>query len=432
MQHKIALDQAEKEFGAQSQEMITAIEACVHCGFCLPTCPTYQVLGEEMDSPRGRIILMKNSLENRFPIQEALPFIDRCLGCMACVTACPSGVQYGNLLFPFRSHARQLSDGKFPPGVQKTTRDLVSRIFPYPDRFRKAAQFGLLTRPLSALLPGKLRNMLDLLPDKLPSPINLPEFSPARGRRRARVALLTGCVQQALDPEINLATLRVLNENGIEVFIVREQVCCGAILTHSGDMDGARKLARQNIKAFNKVIAGEYDALLTNAAGCGSGIREYPLLFAGREEEQAAHTLAKKTRDVSLFLFELGLVQPPALRHPLRVVYHDACHLLHAQSVSLAPRQLLQAIPGVTLLPLAQSEICCGSAGTYNLDQPLIARALGRQKVENILATGCDLVVTGNIGCIMQIGHHLHEQEQPIPVLHTFQLLDIAYQNRPA
>ncbi len=427
MQHAISQNQAQTTYAGQADGMIAAIEACVHCGFCLPTCPTYLVLGEEMDSPRGRIILMKAALENSIPAADTLPYIDRCLGCMACVTACPSGVRYENLLFPFRNQARQDSIGPGGNSSQKIKRKIASLTMPYPGRFRAAARLGGFVRPATGLLPDDLQSLVRLLPDNLPKPIQLPEVSPAKGKRRARVALLSGCVQQALAPEINQATLNVLTKNGVEVIIPVDQACCGAILHHIGDENGARKLGRQNMRAFAKVLTGEYDALLTNAAGCGSGIKDYAHLFIGFAEEEKAQALAEKTKDISLFLAELGLVPPPALQRPLRVAYHDACHLLHAQGISDAPRRLLQSIEGLTLLPIAQSEICCGSAGTYNFEQPEIAQELGRRKTENILATGCDLVATGNIGCMIQIRQQLRQQNQAIPVIHTIELLDLAY-----
>lgn len=427
MQHTISSQVASDKFGNQAEGMISAIEACVHCGFCLPTCPTYLVLEEEMDSPRGRIIIMKTAMEEGMLHKETLPYIDRCLGCLACVTSCPSGVHYENLLFPFRSHARE-DDGSSPITYQKVKRKLAARTISDPENFRKAAKLGKLARPAAGILPTDLRSMLDLLPDKIPQPVELPEISPAKGKRRARVALLSGCVQQVLSPDINQATLNVLNRNGIEVVIPKNQVCCGAVMNHTGDLEGARRYARLNFAAFQGVLMGDFDALLTNAAGCGSGIKEYPHLFVGLEEEQEAVLLANKTKDISQFLVEIGLVHPPALKRSIRVAYHDACHLLHAQSVSEAPRQLIRAIDGITLLPIAQSDICCGSAGTYNFEQPVIAKELGRLKVENILASGCDLVVAGNIGCIVQIQQALLNEKKALPVIHTIQLLDLAYQ----
>jgi glycolate oxidase iron-sulfur subunit len=401
--------------------MANAIEKCVHCGFCLPTCPTYVVLGEEMDSPRGRITLMKGALEGTLSIDETLPYIDRCLGCMACVTACPSGVPYAELLTPFRALAEeQRSRGV----VDRVARTLTRETMPYPNRFRLAAVTGRLAGPLQSALPAKLGAMMNLLPAEVPPAHPLPETIPAQGTRRARVALLAGCVQQVLAPEINWATVRVLARNGVEVVIPAAQGCCGSLMMHSGEAEAARRLARRNLHVFPEDV----DAVLTNAAGCGSGMQEYGLLFKGRPEEEAALALAARTQDVSVFLAELGLASPPPLPQPLRVAYHDACHLAHAQGVTAEPRRLLRAIPNLTLLEVPEGELCCGSAGTYNLEQPAIAATLGRRKAENIRRTNCDALATGNIGCLVQIGNALRQLDgSALPLYHTMQVLDMAY-----
>jgi glycolate oxidase iron-sulfur subunit len=275
------------------------------------------------------------------------------------------------------------------------------------------------------VLPDKLSAMLTLLPEDVPPAQPLPAVYPAQGTRRARVALLAGCVQQVLAPEINWATLRVLARNGVEVLVPREQGCCGALMLHSGEAGPARALARRNLHAF----PADVDAVITNAAGCGSGMHDYGLLFQGAPEQEAAQALAARTRDVSAFLDELGLSSPPPpLPRALRVAYHDACHLAHAQAVTAAPRRLLRAIPNLTLLEVPEADICCGSAGTYNLDQPQIAATLGRRKAENIRRTGCEAVVMGNIGCQVQIASALRELDGPaLPLYHTLQLLDMAY-----
>jgi glycolate oxidase iron-sulfur subunit len=373
-----------------------------------------------MDSPRGRILLMKSVLEGDLPIQDAVPYIDRCLGCQACVTACPSGVRYGELLSPFRAYIQaQITRST----MQRLQRTLINSTLPYPKRFRSAAYLGRFARPLSGYMPKELQTMLDLLPARLPQARSLPVRMPAEGMRRARVALLAGCVQQVLAPEINWATLRVLAKNGVEVIIPPGQACCGAILMHTGDEEGARRLARQNLHAF----AQDVDAILTNAAGCGSGMKEYGLLFKGLEEELQALAFVKQVRDVSQFLAELGLLDPPDLPQPMRVAYHDACHLAHAQGVTEAPRRLLTAIPNLTLLEIADGGMCCGSAGTYNLEQPAIANELGQQKTKNILDSGGEAVVTGNIGCMVQIRSQLAASGKLLPVFHTIELLDMAY-----
>lgn len=418
MQHTIPIDQ----LGPSGATMAHAIEKCVHCGFCLPTCPTYVALGEEMDSPRGRILLMKSALEGELTVGETLPYVDRCLGCMACVTACPSGVPYHELLTPYRALAEEQ---RARPLMEKITRVMVRETLPYPTRFRLAALAGKFAAPFRNLLPRSLSVMLSLLPEQLPPAGEpLPKVYPAQGQRRARVALLAGCVQQALAPQINWATLRVLARNGVEVVIPDGQGCCGSLLMHTGDAANARALARRNLRAF----PADVDAIITNAAGCGSGMKEYGLLFMGEAEAEAAHAFARRVKDVSEFLDELGIEAPPA-SEPIKVAYHDACHLAHAQRVVDAPRRLLRAIPNLTLLDIPESELCCGSAGTYNIEQPQLADQLGQRKAQNILNTGAELVVMGNIGCMVQIRTHQQKLGRPLPVLHTMEVLDRAYRN---
>ena len=416
MQHKIPV----AELGPQGEVMAHAIEACVHCGFCLAACPTYKVLGEEMDSPRGRIFLMKEVLENNLAQAEAQPYLDRCLGCLACMPACPSGVEYGHLLVSFRARRQ---DRPTAGPLDRLSRQLLLQTLPFPWSFRLAVTAGRLARPVQNLLPAQLGAMLDLLPARLPEARPLPEFYPALGRPRARVALLTGCVQHVLAPQLNWATLRVLALNGVEVVIPRRQNCCGSLSIHAGAADQARALARHNLAVF----PGDVDAIITNAAGCGSGIHDYPLLFKGLPEESQAREFAGRTQDISVFLAELGLTPPPALSRPLKLAYHDACHLAHAQSVRSEPRQLLRSIPGLTLLEIPEGDLCCGSAGTYNLEQPGIAATLGRRKAHNILSTGAEAIATGNIGCMTQIQAHLQALGQPLPLYHTVEILDWAY-----
>jgi glycolate oxidase iron-sulfur subunit len=422
MQHTIPVNQ----LGPTGEVMAHAVETCVHCGFCLPTCPTYVSLGEEMDSPRGRIFLMKSALEGSLTIKDTLPFVDRCLGCMACVTACPSGVKYEELLTPYRALTEKKRARSF---MERLTRTLVRETLPYPARFRLAAATGKWAAPFRSLLPPALATMLSLLPETLPpdSP-PLPLFYPAEGKRRARrglrarVALLAGCVQQVLAPQINWATLRVLARNGIEVVIPAGQGCCGSLMMHTGDEATARALARKNLRAF----PADVDAVLTNAAGCGSGMKEYGLLFKGEKEEEAAQSLARKAKDVSEFLAEVGIETPPVSRL-IKIAYHDACHLAHAQRVTDAPRQLLRQIPNLTLLEIPEGELCCGSAGTYNIEQPALAETIGQRKAENILHTRAEAVAAGNIGCMVQIGAHLARLGKPLPILHTVEVLDRAY-----
>jgi glycolate oxidase iron-sulfur subunit len=429
MRHEIPV----AALGPQGPAMAEAVETCVHCGFCLPTCPTYRDLGEEMDSPRGRIVLMKESLEGKVELESALPYIDRCLGCLACVTSCPSGVEYGQLITAFRGHSererhRGPAERGFRAGVLGT--------LPYPNRMAPLAGLGAIAKPLAGFLPAPLRTPLELMPSRPRRPRPLPELVAARGPRRARVAFLAGCVQQVIAQRINRATLRVLSRNGIEVVIPRGQACCGALPMHTGDQERARKLARSNLDAFGDGSAhrsegspdgaGTLDAVITNAAGCGAGMREYGLLFAGSADEERARALAGRVRDVAAFLDEIGLVAtPPPLPSALTAAYHDACHLAHAQGVRAEPRRLLRAIPNLTLAEPAEWELCCGSAGTYNLEQPAIAERLGRRKAAHLEATGAGAIVAGNIGCLVQIGRF-----SGLPTYHTIELLDAAYRGR--
>ncbi len=413
MRHSIPVE----SLGPQAPAMAEAVASCVHCGFCLPACPTYLALGEEMDSPRGRILLMKGALEGELSQEDVLPHVDRCLGCLACVTACPSGVEYGDLLTPFREMAeKQRSRSR----MEELTRTLTNQTLPYPGRFRAAAALGRFTKVFKPFLPPALRTMLDLLPERLPPRDSLPQLAPARGERRARVALLSGCVQQVLTPGINRATVDVLTSNGVEVVIPPRQGCCGALSMHTGAAEQARGLARRNFRVFD---LDEVDALVTNAAGCGSGMHEYPLLFAGEAEEQEARDFAAKVQDVTVFLDALGIDSPAPLPAPMTVAYHDACHLAHAQGVTDAPRRLLSAVPNLTLVPIPEGEICCGSAGSYNIEQPEIAAQLGQRKAEAILSTGAQAVVTGNIGCMTQIDSHLRRLGKPLQIYHTIELL---------
>ncbi len=416
MQHAIPLERC----GPQAQNMAEAIESCVHCGFCLPTCPTYVELGEEMDSPRGRILLMKELLEGKVELEDALPYVDNCLGCQACETACPSGVRYGELITPFRAYAEEYRNRE---PLDRLQRLLTLQTVPYPRRFRLAASLGRFARPLARKLPAPLGAMLELLPSRLPAADPLPTFFPALGEPRARVALLAGCAQQVLAPEIGWATLRVLARNGVETVIPPGQGCCGALSMHTGAATQARRLARRNLAAF----PDDVDAIVTNAAGCGSGMREYGLLFEGEREHDRAAALATKVVDVTALLAELGIVAPPAVEPGLTVAYHDACHLGHAQQIRDEPRSLLAAIPGVNVVTPAEWELCCGSAGTYNVERPEIARRLGERKARNLRATGAQVIAAGNIGCLTQVVAHLELLGEPIPAMHTIELLDRAY-----
>jgi len=400
MQHSIPVG----ELPPRGEEMAKAVQTCVHCGFCLPTCPTYQVLGQETDSPRGRIFLMKEVLEGKLEVHDVQKHLDQCLGCVACQTSCPSGVQYGELISPFRDWIRET--GKQPWSLRRW---IASLVLPRPWLFRLALHAGQLVRNRLWLVPPPLRPMVAMVPPEVPPAFKLPEFTAAQGKRRGTVALLAGCAQQVLSPDINAATIRVLSRQGFDVVIPPAQGCCGALAWHVGNGPLAKTQARVNIKAFEI----ECDAVLSNAAGCGSGLKEYGLILKGESDEDAGKKFATRVRDVCEFLDEVGLIDPPALSSPMRVAYHDACHLAHAQGVTSAPRKLLRSIQHLELAELEQSEICCGSAGTYNIDQPVLAGELGKRKAEYVSATGACCLVTCNIGCMVQIHQALANLGHP-------------------
>ncbi len=415
MLHNIDLE----KLGSRGEAMSKAVGTCVHCGFCLPACPTYQELESEMDSPRGRILLMKSVLEGSLEVEQAAPHVDRCLGCLACVTHCPSGVQYGDLISSYRDHVRTV--GKAPWSLRNW---LVGMTLPYKERFRWAVRMGRLTKPLNRFVPRSLRPMLDLVPDSLPPRQDIPAITPAIGKRRGRVALLAGCAQQVLAPDINASAVRVLSRNGIEVVIPEGQGCCGALAWHTGRGDSAAQFARR----LMDTIPSDVDCLVTTAAGCGSAIHEYPLLFAGSQYAGRAAELAARSLDISVYLDRLELQPIPKLRTLKRVAYQDACHLAHAQGVRAEPRSLLGRVPGLEIVELSDCDTCCGSAGTYNIEQPEIAEKLGKRKAQSVINTAATAVVSGNIGCLVQIEKHLRPWTDRVAVLHTVQVLDRAYQ----
>lgn len=418
MLHNIDVNKA----GPRGEAMAEAVGTCVHCGFCLPACPTYQELESEMDSPRGRILLMKSALEGSLTVEEAEPHVDRCLGCLACVTHCPSGVEYGELLSSYRALTRK--EKKTRQSIGEKVRDqLVSLTLPHAKRFRWAVRLGHAFSPLQGLMPKALKPMLGLLPKQLPQDLEIPQRTPAVGTRRAKVALLSGCAQQVLAPDINLAAIRVLSRNGIDVVVPPGQGCCGALNWHSGEAQSAIGHAEKLISS----MPNDVDCIVSTAAGCGSAIQEYPLLLKGRESEAKAKQFSQHTKDVSVFLHEIGLSEEPRLERRTKIAYHDACHLAHAQQIRNQPRELLKAIGNAELIELADSDTCCGSAGTYNIEQPELAERLGRRKATNIQNAQCDWVATGNIGCLVQIEKQLEKLQESIPVLHTMQVLDRAY-----
>jgi glycolate oxidase iron-sulfur subunit len=407
------------------------IDKCVHCGFCLPTCPTYMLWGEEMDSPRGRIYLMKAAIEGRASIDSSfVRHMDACLGCLNCVTACPSGVQYGPLIERTRAEIEQQYTRE--PG-DRLFRGAILSLIPYPARMRIAlaplALAGGLLRAFAAsaaggLLPARLRAAMALAPPVSVRSLfaSTPEQTPAAGAVRQKVAVLTGCVQRLAFDQVNAATVRVLAAEGCSVSAPREQGCCGALALHAGEAAQARALARHNIEVFEK--AG-VERIVVNAAGCGSAMKEYGDLFADDPQWAGrARAFSERVRDVSEVLVELG--EPRAPRKPIaaRVVYHDACHLAHGQGIRAQPRALLQAIPGVEVVTPAEGEICCGSAGIYNLVQPEPAAQLGARKAKNIAAMTPDIIATGNPGCILQIAASGRALGHDWPILHPIQLID--------
>jgi glycolate oxidase iron-sulfur subunit len=381
---------------------------CVHCGFCLPSCPTYVLWGREADSPRGRIYLMKAGLDGRAAMDaEYQRHFDTCLGCMACLTACPSGVQYDKLI---ESTRPQLERNGRRSDLDRAFREMIFAIVPYPSRLRALAwplklyQQSGLQRMIRAsgllkLLPSRLSAMESLLPD-ISREYVLPEEIAADGEPRRRVGLLLGCVQRVFFSHVNAATARVLAAEGCDVVVPRDQGCCGALAMHSGLERDAMAAARRTIDAFEYA---DVDHIVVNAAGCGSAMKAYGyLLRDDAEYADRAKAFAAKCVDVSELLAEL---EPRATRYPLplKVAYHDACHLQHAQRVKAAPRRVLQTIPGLELREIAESDICCGSAGIYNMLEPDAAAALRERKVRHVLNTGADIVVSGNPGCMMQI-----------------------------
>ena len=425
MQHAIDVDALRGEVGEAASAMANAVSACVHCGFCLPTCPTHVELGQEMDSPRGRIVLMKEVLEGGLDLDEALTHVDPCLGCMACVTSCPSGVEYGELVMPFRELAETRRRRSLP---DRLWRGFMLDALANPARLRWMLRLGRLAAPFRRFLPARLAAPLELLPAAADrTQVGFGVF-PTVGEQRARVALLAGCAQQVLAPRIHQATLEVLTHRGVEVVVPKAAGCCGSLAFHAGDAAHARTHAAALLDVLGpEGLLPNVDAVLTNTAGCGSGLKEYGLLFAGRPEEEAARALAASVQDVSTFLASLDDESPPPLAaqpsSPLRVVVHDACHLAHAQGERAAPRRLLARAPGIVVVEPRDWEICCGSAGIYNLEQPELAARLGRRKVKTLLECDPDMIVTGNIGCLSQIQSHLAQLGASVPVRHTMEIL---------
>jgi len=411
-------------FDAADAPSMDGLRACVHCGICLPQCPTYRVLGEEMDSPRGRVYLMRAAAEGRAELTPGLArHLDLCLGCRACETACPSGVPFGQLLEATRAQLDR--KGVRAPESAHATLEWALSIFPHPDRLGallwplrlyQASGLRTLVRASGMLAPFKRLQAMDaLLPRVPPSATPLPELIPARGRARGRAALLTGCVQRFFFPEINLATARLLSAAGWEVVVPRGQGCCGALHLHAGRLDEFRAMAR----SLMATLGQDVDMVVTNAAGCGSALKEYGHWLG----DELAERFAGLVKDISEVLVDADL---PLGELRETVTYHDACHLAHGQRVRAQPRELLRRIPGLTLVDLKDSDLCCGSAGVYNLLEPEMAAELGRRKVERIRETGARIVATGNPGCIMQISQQALEAGLVLEVMHPVTILSHA------
>src|SRR4051794_7396921 len=401
------------------------ISDCVHCGFCLPTCPTYNLWDEEMDSPRGRIVLMREGLEEGSELSPTLvTHIDRCLGCMACVTACPSGVQYDKLIEDTRAQIERNYDR---PASERLLKRAIFETFPHPGRLRPmvpllaAARALGITRTARRRSGGLVGKLLALAPEPAlrGAVAKLPEHTAAVGEQRGKVAFLQGCVQRVFFSDVNAATVAVLAAEGFEVDAPREPRCCGALQLHSGEDAPARELARRTIQAFEG-----YDTVVVNAAGCGSAMKDYGHVL--RDDPvwaERAAAFSERVRDVNELLAEY---EPRAPRGPIdlkRIAYHDAYHLAHAQAVRAQPRELLRSIPGLEVVDPPDWEICCGSAGIYNIVQPEAAAELGKRKARNLLDTGAEAVVAANPGCVIQIAAHSERLGRRMPVLHPMELL---------
>jgi len=395
------------------------LRSCVHCGFCTATCPTYQVLGDELDSPRGRIYLIKDMLENeRKPDEKTVKHIDRCLSCLACMSTCPSGVHYMHLI----DHAREYIEEHYDrPWFDRVLRWALAQILPYSSRFRLAMRGAQIAKPFAFLLPSKLRNMVELAPFSLPkpSPNDKPQAFASEGKRIKRVALMTGCAQRALDTDINDASIRILRRHGCEVVVTNGAGCCGALTHHMGKTDQSHASAGANIKAWmHDINNGGLDAIVINTSGCGTTVKDYGHMFKNTDLAEDAATIAGLAKDISEVLMDLELrVAEPK---EIKVAYHAACSLQHGQQIKTHPKTLLKKA-GFTVLEPANPHLCCGSAGTYNLMQPEISKELKSHKIETLEKLEPEIISAGNIGCMMQIGSGTN-----VPVVHTVELLDWA------
>ena len=404
------------------QQANDILRKCVHCGFCTATCPTFVLLGNELDSPRGRIYLIKGLLEQGAkPTPEHVTHIDRCLTCLSCTTTCPSGVDYMHLVDDARA---KIERDYTRPAAERFLRWMLSILLPYPGRFRLVLIGAWLGKPLARLMPGRLGAMMGLAPAKVhgPSPADRPQVFKAEGATKMRVALMTGCAQKVLRPSINEATIRLLTRHGAEVVIAEGQGCCGALVHHMGREDDSHAQAAANIEAWERAEAahGRIDAIVINASGCGTTVKDYGWMFR-RDAGMAARAkaISDKTRDITEVMLDLGL-KPSVLSGAPSVTYHSACSMQHGQKLTKPPKTLLTQA-GFEVLEPAEGHLCCGSAGTYNIMQPDIAKRLKARKAANLKATGGAVVATGNIGCLMQL-----QDAVGVPILHTAELLDWA------
>ena len=398
------------------------LRACVHCGFCTATCPTYVLLGDELDSPRGRIYLIKDMLENERPASaKVVRHVDRCLSCLACMTTCPSGVNYMHLADHARTHIEKTYTRPWP---ERLLRTLLAVVLPRPGLFRLALSGARLARPFKALLPGRLRGLVGLAPTSVPGPsaIDRPQVFRAEGAPRKRVALLTGCAQQVLRPAINEATVRLLTRLGCEVVVAEGVGCCAALVHHMGREAETHAQIKTNIAAFERAMeVGALDAIVVNASGCGTMVKDYGFILRSEEAwAERAGRVAALARDVSEVLADLDLGTPRLEGAPPVVAYHSACSMQHGQKITEEPKRLL-ADAGFEVREPAEAYLCCGSAGTYNLLQPELATALGARKADRLAATGAQVIATGNIGCLIQM-----TGAAGIPIVHTVELLDWA------
>ncbi|MFO1040038.1 MAG: glycolate oxidase subunit GlcF [Geminicoccaceae bacterium] len=397
------------------------LRKCVHCGFCTATCPTYVLLGDELDSPRGRIYLIKQMLEGGKPATpQIVKHVDRCLSCLSCMTTCPSGVNYMHLVDHARRHIEATYERPLP---DRLVRSLLAAVLPYPGRFRLALWAAWLGRPFAGFLPDRLRSMLALAPARVPpaSDSGRARTFPAVGERRARVALLAGCAQQVIAPSINDATVRLLNRHGVELVVAKGAGCCGALTHHMGKDDHALASARANIDAWTAELdRGGLDAIVINTSGCGTTVKDYGFML--REDPayaEKATRVASLAKDVTEVMDGLGLA-PAVTDTDLVVAYHSACSMQHGQRITTLPKRLL-AQAGFTVKDVPEGHLCCGSAGTYNMLQPEIASRLRDRKVANIESVRPDAIAAGNVGCITQIA-----SGTSIPIVHTVELLDWA------